>query len=1035
MSLIRYWPTRDEVNRCIKAEAESASDAVLLAVHQPMPLLRRDEGSGVESQVSEHELLEAFLTEDLPQGTLVMPITGPSGAGKSHLIRWLAAQLARDPRARHMHVIRIPKSASLRDVVELVLEPLSKDARFSEIRETLDKAIAQVGSFEAAVRFSGALEIALANLKARLLAELRTADPTADRRKLMARADHAGRLPGFINDAALRDHMTSHVLAPIIQRAVNGRDEPAPGEEELLPQFRADDLRIPDELRSALGQAAKPVQTYYQTGLNRADGAGREEAAKVLNEVVDEAIQQVFRLDQATGGVTLESIILRVRELLLEHGRELVLLIEDFAALSGIQQVLLHVCIQEAEYAGRQVRSRMRTALALTDGYLVGRDTIATRARQEWVIQPDIGADNVIGRTLELTGAYLNAARWGEKALKDRYEQSPRTNETDLTAWIETFKDEDMPPEVSEQLSAFGASQRGVPLFPYNRPAIAELAKRHLRAAGTIRFNPRRIINFILRDILLSGRDAFLKGDFPPAGFQDAKGSAALAGWLAAEPLSEVDRQRMEALMVYWGGNPSDPEQAAQIPARVFHAFGLESPKGLGKPTRKPKDQESPKSPEPTAGPPAIPGSPTPEMPGWLQRLDDWAGGTELGQRDAQKIRSVLLGYVERAIPWNYLRLSKRNLTLLLTIPNARGNDAPAAVRLAIAEDHNDPLGQLRQALLGALRLDASQGRWDYAEADEDSARVATLVERLVADLIPHLEQQRDQEVRVLSWILRRQARVLGLVPRTRMPLFDSEVRAIRNRADAEAQAVRQQPVEESRWQELRRDSIEMRLQLQEALLDRIGCRQGDGNTVYALDPTLLEFADSAEQLDARFLSSSQREHLAQLRPVRLAPAVRPLIEQLRRFSTRLNNFLGAELDKQRLISALNHLIQALEPIGVWPDGFTSAALKRDIESFRNDDLKKQLDEAGPLLNADADVDPAADSTLERLGLLNLSVIERADAFLSRAEAFIAAAERDLDVKQRELTGINPAADAETLARILDQIDRDICAITGEKSA
>ena len=62
MSLSSYWPTRDEINRCIKAEAEAASDAVLLAAHQPMPLLRRDEGSDVESRVWEHDLLEAFLS-------------------------------------------------------------------------------------------------------------------------------------------------------------------------------------------------------------------------------------------------------------------------------------------------------------------------------------------------------------------------------------------------------------------------------------------------------------------------------------------------------------------------------------------------------------------------------------------------------------------------------------------------------------------------------------------------------------------------------------------------------------------------------------------------------------------------------------------------------------------------------------------------------------------------------------------------------------------------------------------------------------
>ena len=101
-----YWPSYVEINNCIKAEAETASDAVLLAVHQPTPLSKREAGTLVETPVTEHDLLEAFLTEDLPEGTLLLPITGVSGAGKSHMVRWLAAQLERDKRGHRMHVIR-----------------------------------------------------------------------------------------------------------------------------------------------------------------------------------------------------------------------------------------------------------------------------------------------------------------------------------------------------------------------------------------------------------------------------------------------------------------------------------------------------------------------------------------------------------------------------------------------------------------------------------------------------------------------------------------------------------------------------------------------------------------------------------------------------------------------------------------------------------------------------------------------------------------------------------------------------------------
>ena len=1037
MSLSRYWPTRYEVNRCIKAEAESASDAVLLAVHQSMPLSRRDEGSGFETQVSEHDFLEAFLSDDLPQGTLLIPITGPSGVGKSHLIRWLAAQLRQDPRAHNMHVILIPKSASLRDVVELVLEPLSEDPRFSDVCKSLDKAIAQVTPLDAAVRFSGALEVALEGLKTRLIGAIRSNPSASDSGELKMRANHAAKLPGFLNDAALREHMIDYVLAPIILRAVSGRIEPETSEEELLPQFRADDLRIPDQLRMTLGQAAVIVQRYYQTSLNRADGAGFEEAAQVLNEVVDEAIQRVFQLDQATGGTTLNSIILRVRELLLEDGRELVLLVEDFAALSGIQQVLLSVCIQEAERDGRQVRSRMRTALALTDGYLVGRDTIATRARHEWIIQPGEGVDDVVSRTVELCGAYLNAARWGEEALERQYRQTSHETESDLTGWTTTFEDEELTPEKSDQLGSFGISARGVPLFPYNRFAIAELATHHLRSAGKIHFNPRRIINFILRDILLAGRDAYDTGNFPPAGFQAAKSSAAVASWLANLPLPDVERWRLEAVVVYWGGAPNDPQAVGQIPKGVFRAFNLERPKELGtppeivdSPSAKPKVERE----ATIATPPLSPMAPD-EFAAWRKHLDEWANGTELSQRRAQKLRTVLKGLIERAIPWNQLRLARRSLPLLLFIPNARGNDAPATIRIRLASDHSDPDGQLRQALLSAIRLDEANGKFDYTEADSDSARVATLTESLVAKLVPELERQRHQEVRTLSWILRRQAQILGSVPRGRIAAFDSSVQAVKSRCNFDLLAESKEGSETYRWNQLRLEVAALRPVFQQKLWELSGCFQGTGNTVFALDPTLFEFASDSDEVEPQLLDSRQREHLNQLKPVRLRPATRPLVEKLTTLCSRLDALLGSERDKQGLLSALGELLESLEPLGVWPEGFDRVTLRGEMEAFRHYDLMAQLQEAGTLSDEGSDIDLTADRTVEGLGRLDFSVIEGASDFLDHVESFVASAQRAIETKESSLSGIDPAADAKAIARILERTDRNLRTIIEDTNA
>ena len=58
--LLAFWPTQDAVAACIKSEAEAASEAVALAVHQPLLLERRVIGGQVDTMppCDERELLK-----------------------------------------------------------------------------------------------------------------------------------------------------------------------------------------------------------------------------------------------------------------------------------------------------------------------------------------------------------------------------------------------------------------------------------------------------------------------------------------------------------------------------------------------------------------------------------------------------------------------------------------------------------------------------------------------------------------------------------------------------------------------------------------------------------------------------------------------------------------------------------------------------------------------------------------------------------------------------------------------------------------
>ena len=80
MKLSNYWPTTAEVDACIKNEAETAAEAVLLAVHRKVDFVV--ELSGHQSEKNEDHLLKEFLTPNVPSGALIMPILGASGIGK-----------------------------------------------------------------------------------------------------------------------------------------------------------------------------------------------------------------------------------------------------------------------------------------------------------------------------------------------------------------------------------------------------------------------------------------------------------------------------------------------------------------------------------------------------------------------------------------------------------------------------------------------------------------------------------------------------------------------------------------------------------------------------------------------------------------------------------------------------------------------------------------------------------------------------------------------------------------------------------------
>ena len=135
MKMMEYWPSSQNIIDCIRTEAEELAEHTLLAVHQPVRLLRMDKDGGELGYGKEEDLLNHFLATPRP-----IPIVGKAGVGKSHIIRWLDANLRLRPEYKdnQWHIVRIPKSASLREVLTLMLKGLEGQI-FDEAEKTSTK--------------------------------------------------------------------------------------------------------------------------------------------------------------------------------------------------------------------------------------------------------------------------------------------------------------------------------------------------------------------------------------------------------------------------------------------------------------------------------------------------------------------------------------------------------------------------------------------------------------------------------------------------------------------------------------------------------------------------------------------------------------------------------------------------------------------------------------------------------------------------------------------------------------------------------
>ena len=1001
---------------------------LLLFAHQPIKFLKRNiKHHDKAVKCGEEDLLKAFLTPHLPFGTLLIPIIGSSGIGKSHVIRWLEAKIKRQEDGVNRRIIRIPKSASLKHVISLILEGM-KGKNYDDLRTKLSHSKEQLNELRAKKLLKAEIEIALheynIELENKLLAR-REQGLTIDKIDDLKRIHSSEKgLPTIINDIEFGKHFMEGSLSRIAKRFIDGLSEG----EEAKTQFNENDLTFTN---FDFHEAAPLASNYYKLINRTGKPELRESAISVLNEVVDTALNQLFEKESNT---SITNIFSDIRENLLKEGIELILLVEDFAVIAGIQRVLLDIIIQEGIYNDKQVRCPMRTALAVTEGYLSNRDTVLTRAVDEWIIE-DVPFENdtqTLDHITNFIGGYLNAARYGKEEIEKMHTSSIKRKSN---KWIINYSDNNWDSSCLDVLDKFGKSKVEHHLFPYNKNSIAVLAEDYLRnSSGKLEFNPRVIINNILRSILIDYREDFKNANFPPPNFYNAKLRYDVQQKIINKCTDPVLQKRYISLLKYWGGDPTSIVDTENIPPEVYEVFSLKPIFGW--------DGETPLEPDIDLELPQKPTSVTSveerKVEEFVNTLDKWASGSSLPQIDANQIRNWLKIAIKKYIDWDKELLFPLDLKQkLIYMPNSRGGFSKEKSIIIIAEDnvhenHQDSTFLLSD-LMALIKFNI-YGDWHYENSEKDIVRYANFIEKLSRQAILYFQNNYEYIVGDTTRILARasliQARILDIEKSQNQ---DSASLLFAMFSDTEKKIQNQNL---NRWEKLQMNCSDNRTDLLEVLKKQVAARQGGGKTVHAVDGLRLLDSINKQFKETYYLDEeipvfppefqNLKNHLKELTKSNLDSATKELRKSLTIWLDKLKKYLGENIEKNEIIETMKTTLSLVKKEGVYEG-------RREYDTLRNKDLTFLRD--SPFienLNTVKDIllEDKFSKVLANLSKIDMEVITKVELIFDYYDEFLESTNEALKKKMDVMDGegiqeLVKAIDTElnNLEKILNRIN------------
>ena len=880
--------SESQIARVMNTEALQTEDPVFLATHHPVRMYRQSlRRTEVHEPYDQRRFLEDFLSQ---KSFAFTPVLGSAGTGKSHLIRWLALNI---PDAENRRIVLIPKGGTnLRDVIHRVLAGM-EGRKFDEYRERLARATSGMSDARARETLLNNLAVAVGPHGGGIRpSEL----PDIDRERVEAYEHLESSLQPLLLDDLFRRHLLRDggIVADLVRHTLG--TSAVRERREARQEFSIHDLPLSVQDIQQAGAAARQIYAELAS-----DTWLQELAVEWMNLHLDEAIGQLLQL----GGDDLTRLMREVRADLAGQDTELILLIEDFAKLQGIERPLLEAVLEQPNQPDQQL-CILRTALACTTDYFRGvADTV--RDRTTFVVSLDREALSsnaiVTGEDFALFAArYLNAIRLRDGELENWYD-SQRTREDDPPV-----------PNACERCphedtchSAFGvAGDAG--LYPFNRVALVEMYNR----TGARGFNPRLLINDVLRPVVDRYGSDIRAGTFPSPALLAAFGGSKLSAVLhrAIETKDPRNAPRRKVLLELWASG-----KVADLEPGVHEAFQLPV-LDVSPPPGPIPPPDTGGDPLPRPGPQEPGGDIPPALEDKLARLDDWGNGAELDQYLTQDLRDLVYSSVYHHVDWDaellirtaFAGTGKPFKNRSVEFHNQATQAGNALVRLFVPGDGGS-LTDTALALQGLLLFEHF-GHWQFSWGLGGARYLRTYAKLLDGWSSSVVEQIRRGFVESDAWdpvpatveVLAIGARLLG-EPANEGRLLEHQVAALFASGAAAEQVVRA-PL----WRGLRQTFLRHREQLEGLLLSRTAATKGGSTQVQVVD---------ASQFLAP-LRAIQEEWL----PRQILPKNLPKTkdyESLRKLQEDLRSGLDAAIEEER--DRVLKQYQRVEKALAWEEG------------------------------------------------------------------------------------------------------------------